>query len=63
MRKITRVDATLDFEFKGHFEGHKVNWGQNVGFYFRDDLNSVSRSLQISKDFMIIPSIGGDIRC
>ena len=41
MRKITRVDATLDFEFKGHFEGHKVNWGQNVGFYFRDDLNSI----------------------
>ena len=41
MRKMTRVDATLDFEFKGHFEGHKVNWGQNVGFYFRDDLNSI----------------------
>ena len=30
MRKMTRVDATSDFEFKGHFEGHKVNWGQNV---------------------------------
>ena len=41
MRKMTRVDATPDFEFKGHFEGHKVNWGQNVGFYFRDDLNAI----------------------
>ena len=41
MRKMTRVDATLDFEFKGHFEGHKVNWGQNVGFYLCDDLNSI----------------------
>ena len=41
MRKITWVDAPTDFEFKGHFEGHKVNWGQNVGFYFRDDLISI----------------------
>ena len=32
MRNMTRVDATLDFEFKGYFEGHKVNCGQNVGF-------------------------------
>ena len=38
MRKMTRVDETLDFEFKGHFEVHKVNWGQNVGFYLLDDL-------------------------
>ena len=45
MRKMTRVDATLDFEFKGHFEGHKVNWGQYVGFYFRDDLNSIGLDL------------------
>ena len=52
---MTRVDATLDFEFKGNFEGHNVNWGQNELY--------VSRSLQISKDFTIIPSIGGDIRC
>ena len=37
---MTMVDATLDFEIKGHFAGHKVNWGQNVGFYFLDDLNS-----------------------
>ena len=29
------------FEQEGHFEGHKVNWGQNVGVYFRDDLNSM----------------------
>ena len=36
---MTSVDATLDFEFKGNFEGHKVNWGQNVGFDLRDDLN------------------------
>ena len=51
------------FKHEGHFEGHKVNRGQNVGFYFRDDLKSVSRPLQISKDFAVIPSIGGDIRC
>ena len=38
---MTRVDATLDFEFIGHFEGHKVNWGQNVGFYFCGELNSM----------------------
>ena len=41
MRKMPTVDATPDFEFKGHFEGHKINWGQNVGFYFRDVLNSI----------------------
>ena len=41
MRKMTTVDATPDFEFKGHFEGHKVNGGKNVGFYFRDDSNSM----------------------
>ena len=29
------------FEHEGHFEGHKVNLDQNVGFYFRDDLNSM----------------------
>ena len=31
---MTRVDATLDdFEFKGHFAGHKVNWGHNLIFF------------------------------
>ena len=40
MTKMTRVDATLDFEFNGYFEGHKVNWDKHFGFYFRDDLNS-----------------------
>ena len=28
----------LDFDFKGHFEGHEVNWGQNVSFYLLDEL-------------------------
>ena len=41
MRKMTRVDATPDFEFKGHFEGHKVTWGQNIGFNYFDVLNSI----------------------
>ena len=27
MSEITRVDATLHFEYKGNFEGDKVNWG------------------------------------
>jgi len=34
MGKMTRVDAMLDFLFKGHFEGHKANWGQTVAFIF-----------------------------
>ena len=27
-----RVDATLDFEFKVHFEGHKGQMGSKLGF-------------------------------
>ena len=31
---MTRIDASLDFKFIGHFEDHKVNWGHNFGFMF-----------------------------
>ena len=41
LKQMTRVDATLDFEFIGHLEGHKVNCGQYVGFNCCGDLNSM----------------------
>jgi len=40
IREFIRVDATLNFEFKGHFEGHELNCGHNFGFNFRDELTS-----------------------
>ena len=40
-KEMIRVDATLGFKFKCNFEGHKVNWGHNVSFYFLNDLDSM----------------------
>ena len=38
MRKITRVGATLNFEFKDHFEGLELNRDHNFSFSFLDEL-------------------------
>ena len=49
------------FEHEGHFEGHKFNWGQNVGFYFRDDLNSMLvhlfKSVKILRLYQVLAEI------